>query len=41
VDLLNRVVRLTRATTIYFQRQKITLPTAIEPVLIGSRPRPA
>jgi hypothetical protein len=38
VDLLNRVVRLTRATTVYFQRQKITLSAPIEPVLIGADP---
>lgn len=38
VNLLNRVVRLARATQVYLDRQRITLITIVEPVLIGADP---
>jgi hypothetical protein len=38
VNLLNRVVRLARATQIYLDRQKITLMSVVEPVLIAADP---
>ena len=38
VNLLNRVVRLARATQVYFDRQKITLISIVEPILIGADP---
>lgn len=38
VNLLNRVVRLANATSVYLKRQKITLTTPVEPVLIAADP---
>lgn len=38
VNLLNRLVRLARATQVYLDRQRITLVTIVEPVLIGADP---
>jgi hypothetical protein len=38
VNLLNRVVRLARATQIYMERQRIPLTTSVDPVLIAADP---
>ncbi|MGE5249224.1 MAG: NERD domain-containing protein [Bacteroidota bacterium] len=38
VNLLSRAVRLARATQIYLDRQKITLMSVVEPVLIAANP---